>query len=837
MKKRSTYSKSSFLSTILMMFLSFTVCQSDAQIIRKTIKPIDVSKRSFAGIAGSKAGLYQIDLIKDNNNVNKNRIKLELRLWNEIYWRTVDTILLDSGAQIRQIKVNNAGVVHIFGKFNYQIDQDISVYRNLLIYNGKWAPLKVSSNFEPRDEINDVAFLQDTLFIAGQFDSFGGVFCGNIAKYFDGKIFTVKDYSGTVGLDSAVNYIEVRKGFILASGKFANAGKTSSKAISYLKNDTWQKVTAPFVQGLHFIPLSDQNYYIAGQNVNGEINMFSMNIKNQTFTNINQGTNKITDFHQFELYNNELYAVGDFNLTVGGFRTGFIQYENSVWKSINGNQSAQFIDSFNSTLYIVGVKLLNYLSNSNGPFIASYKPSQKLIFGNLFLDANNNCVRDAGERPIAQKNLKFGDDKNTVTTDEMGVFRYYFEDSSNKMPSLLLDNKFFTFDLCIKDSNLFKNPPNHVNGPFDIAISTQAEQRAILDTRIIAHGGKRIQKNGRKLVTYLIRNVGLNDATDIKVVLGGTQKMKNIFSVPPFQIENDTSISWKLSDIQAFGFQAINISFALQDNVDVLDKSLDFNVNYSYNNSVQVESGEDFFLQQVTNDDYTVLKEQNTQQNQQGDVASIAATDTVIEYQISFQNRTNSIVTDVVIIDTLNLLHDFKYTQEITSSHPFSTEVKQDVTNPNIGYLIWTFNDINLTSNPGGSPEITSDQGFIEFKFVFNKLNKNEVVKNTALVIMNGNYQYSTNSVVCNVDRLVNVTKTTNTLNQKIYPNPVSTTLHILSNQTSYQYEIIDALGKVILSGNQNDNSTINVSSLLNGIYLLRMVNDQSATILRFVKE
>jgi|GEM_PF-7093438 len=835
MNKPTRHKKTSFLAILLVIAISFCNKQKlDAQIIRKAIKPIDVSKRNFSGIAGSKEGLYQLNLIKE---VNSNSTKLELRLWNEIYWKTIDTILLDSSAQIKQIKVNTFGNIYIVGKFNYTLNQDATVYRNILMYKGTWQPNKVFSNFESRDEVNDIAFLQDTLFIAGKFDSLGGLFCGNIAKYIDGTILPIKDYSNTVGVDSTVNYIEASKGLLIISGKFAVAGKTNVKAISYLKNDSWQKLNNTFVQGLHFLKAYEQNYYIAGQNSNGEISLFLLNIKTGNLTNINQGISKITDFRQFELFNNELYAVGDFTLTTGGFKTGLIQYDNSLWKSINGNTSAQYIDSFNNTLYVVGTKLLSYLSASTNPYVAIYKPTQKMIYGSLFLDANNNCIRDAGERFIGQKTIQFGTDKNTVSTDEFGIYYYYFEDNESKVPTLLLDNKYFTFNLCTKDSVFFKNPPNHINGPFDLAISTTPMQKAILDTRIITHGGKQIQQNGRKLVTYLMRNVGLNDASNIKVVLGGTQKMKNIVSVPPFQIENDTSISWEFSNINAFGFQAIVISFALQDNVDVLNRALDFGLNYTYNNSQSVESGEDFFLQQVTNNDYTVLKEQNTQQNQKGNFASIAATDTVIEYQISFQNRTNVSVTDVVIIDTLNLQHDFNYTQEITASHPFSTQVKQDPINPNIGYLIWTFNDINLTPNPSGAPEVTSDQGFIEFKFVFNKLSKNEVIKNTALVIMNGYYQYSTNSVVCNVDRLINVSQTEPSNIQNIYPNPVIDLLHIANNQAAYQYEILDPLGKTILTGKQHDKNTIDVSFLNSGMYLLRITNDQNIVIMRFVKE
>jgi PKD repeat protein len=71
-----------------------------------------------------------------------------------------------------------------------------------------------------------------------------------------------------------------------------------------------------------------------------------------------------------------------------------------------------------------------------------------------------------------------------------------------------------------------------------------------------------------------------------------------------------------------------------------------------------------------------------------------------------------------------------------------------------------------------------------------------------------------------------------------IYPNPVSSELHIesINKFETMKYTIIEAQGKVVLEGIYEFNSTIDVSSLAKGIYVLQLEN-RNKSFMQFVKE
>lgn len=69
-----------------------------------------------------------------------------------------------------------------------------------------------------------------------------------------------------------------------------------------------------------------------------------------------------------------------------------------------------------------------------------------------------------------------------------------------------------------------------------------------------------------------------------------------------------------------------------------------------------------------------------------------------------------------------------------------------------------------------------------------------------------------------------------------IYPNPVSTELHVkLAVPELVDYRIYDAKGQLITQGKLQDSSAINVQSLTNGIYYLKIIGKETTT-MRFVK-
>ncbi len=80
-------------------------------------------------------------------------------------------------------------------------------------------------------------------------------------------------------------------------------------------------------------------------------------------------------------------------------------------------------------------------------------------------------------------------------------------------------------------------------------------------------------------------------------------------------------------------------------------------------------------------------------------------------------------------------------------------------------------------------------------------------------------------------------TETFDTVSLKLYPNPVLNVLNVKvdSNLINQPYNVVDGLGRVILSGNLEEvETTINVEQLSNGIYYLK-VSDKIAS--KFIKE
>ena len=73
----------------------------------------------------------------------------------------------------------------------------------------------------------------------------------------------------------------------------------------------------------------------------------------------------------------------------------------------------------------------------------------------------------------------------------------------------------------------------------------------------------------------------------------------------------------------------------------------------------------------------------------------------------------------------------------------------------------------------------------------------------------------------------------------KIFPNPVSSFLQIQSSSSNIKYSLYNSLGEEIISNkiNYNQNSIIDVSSINNGLYILKIVDGKKITTHKIVKE
>ncbi len=105
----------------------------------------------------------------------------------------------------------------------------------------------------------------------------------------------------------------------------------------------------------------------------------------------------------------------------------------------------------------------------------------------------------------------------------------------------------------------------------------------------------------------------------------------------------------------------------------------------------------------------------------------------------------------------------------------------------------------------------------------------------TDVIEVGGTYKYSVYAVNANgsmsapTSTIVTVEFTgveeAQNVNVNIYPNPTTGVLNVVTNANNYEYQIINSVGQVVMSGNANGKTTVNVSEL-SGVYFLRIIAD-----------
>jgi hypothetical protein len=81
-------------------------------------------------------------------------------------------------------------------------------------------------------------------------------------------------------------------------------------------------------------------------------------------------------------------------------------------------------------------------------------------------------------------------------------------------------------------------------------------------------------------------------------------------------------------------------------------------------------------------------------------------------------------------------------------------------------------------------------------------------------------------------EQKVTIVETTNNVSIQVFPNPVSAQLHVnLNTQETVDYAIYNIVGQIIMQGKLQESSVINVESLSNGMYYLKVSGKENTTL------
>lgn len=212
----------------------------------------------------------------------------------------------------------------------------------------------------------------------------------------------------------------------------------------------------------------------------------------------------------------------------------------------------------------------------------------------------------------------------------------------------------------------------------------------------------------------------------------------------------------------------------------------------------------------------------------------ILANDTVLDYQIRFQNTGNADAINIYVLDTISKNLDLSTFEFISSSHTCDVVY--------LGDRVYKFDFPNIHLIDSTSNESLS-HGYIKYRI--KQSNTNELgteIKNTAYIYFDFNDPVITNTTSNTVSietKSLGIHKGSfNSL--KAYPNPVNSQLTIENNEAILGINIVSLEGKFmkqITDLNGSTVYTINVDELQNGLYVLEIVGFSSTQNTRIIKQ
>jgi len=205
---------------------------------------------------------------------------------------------------------------------------------------------------------------------------------------------------------------------------------------------------------------------------------------------------------------------------------------------------------------------------------------------------------------------------------------------------------------------------------------------------------------------------------------------------------------------------------------------------------------------------------------------------TDLTYTIRFQNLGTGPAVNVLIKDTIDANLDLNSLQVLASSFPVQTEI-----NRNSKEVNFRFNTIFL---PAASVNEPGSHGFVRFKINLNNaLPVGTTLKNRAHIYFDYNAAITTNQTMNTI-----ISATSNKENEltrfvDVYPNPTNNDVFINSSTNIINLEVFNNIGQMV-SSKENVNATktkIELTNLPEGIYFIQLHTASGVITKKLIKQ
>jgi hypothetical protein len=452
-----------------------------------------------------------------------------------------------------------------------------------------------------------------------------------------------------------------------------------------------------------------------------------------------------------------------------------------------------------------------------------------IITGKLFLDLNSNNIQDAGEAALPNRQVTEITTGRTGFSIQNGTYYIVVSDTGNFISAATAINHFSTSPVqhTSNFSNMFQT--DSLN---DFAFQPAGLFNDLCIT-LTPTGNFRAGMDAQYLINY--SNVGNTIINNCSVIFFPDSSITYVSSnTTPFSVTAD-SVVWNIGTLAPFQTGSILVTV----NVNVGTP-----IGTIINSGVRIEpvAGDDnptcnVFYQEVTTtgavDPNDILVNRSTL------FTTEFPNPPYLDYIIRFQNTGNDTAFTVKIynrIDTLKLqLNTLEF---MASSHPMNI-----MYNYAMGRMEFRFDNILLPNSNVNEP---LSHGFVRYRIKpKSNLVLNDIINNSAGIYFDFAFPVLTNTATTTVILPVGIAAPQQALQPlMVYPNPANSTLSILTGLTANSkatVKIYDVIGQVVLEKEiqttQQGSATINVGTLSNGLYILKLESTDGIRQARFVKQ
>ena len=656
-----------------------------------------------------------------------------------------------------------------------------------------------------------MAVFDGKLIVAGKFQSVvNGQSVQNIAA-FDGNEWS---YLGTNDLDQGANGI-IRSLMVVGdrlymAGDFDRFAGDLTGNIAYYtaSNGGWGGLGSPFNGEVLELASYGSQLAALGKDVNGgnEVRTFDVNWSNPL------------DFANFSVAKpNTIAGLSDYLLIGGDFvkdasGTSLIRYENKELLFTGNKLSGSFkLGQRGEGAFVWGdfAEL-----NTDISYFSGLKYASGCLNGDLFMDVNNNCIKDDGEIGIPESIVRITNKQNGeshfAVTDANGHFTIGLSEGDYAIEFI---SKRHMTNMC--QSNYATQIRN---GRYSYVSLGQYMEEDLqdLEVTVLPIYPNELKPGDTIQGIVKIQNNGSQTLDKGTIHVNHDLPLANFYSVPSADDYNGIQAVYTLNDLKPFEQRYIKIQFLMPFQATEKDEYL-----------VTAKTGSLLFESDKITSDNTSNMKLSIGKRGNSEKSVEKSSDLGIEipqdkktwtYTVNFKNMGGSTVNKAVVIDTLS---DKLPLRRVVLESFYPTNAKYSIQQGRI--LVVTFDPANLKSTEA-SP--TKSRGWVQYSLdLYDQLNVNTTVDNIAYVDFDS--RWKENSENCKVAVVQSSTNISGLKlpSLKVYPNPANNSIHVewLKEEIGGKYQLINMSGQLVFEAEVNaQTTTMDVSNLPSGVYSLK---------------